>query len=135
MARPDALSPAREGAGGLAGETARIEWVRDSCRLLRAIAAEFTGTRPFDGLTIDGLAWTSDSREIIFSRRGGSFNSLWRIAALGGAPERVSAFGVDPLARPSRAQAALALGICQGGSDENDSHAANACIADSTWKS
>src|SRR6201991_2247666 len=52
MARPDALSPAGEGAGGLAGETARIEWVRDSCRLLRAIAAEFTGTRPFDGLTI-----------------------------------------------------------------------------------
>ena len=37
MARPDAL---------------RIGWGRDSCRLLRAIAAEFTGTRPFDGLTI-----------------------------------------------------------------------------------
>ncbi|HEY2239147.1 MAG TPA: adenosylhomocysteinase, partial [Streptosporangiaceae bacterium] len=52
MARPDALSPAREGAGGPAGETARIEWVADSCRLLQAIAAEFTGTRPFDGLTI-----------------------------------------------------------------------------------
>jgi adenosylhomocysteinase len=32
--------------------TGRIEWVADSCRLLRAIAAEFTGTRPFDGLTI-----------------------------------------------------------------------------------
>jgi len=50
----------------------------------------------FDGLTIDGLAWTSDGREIIFSsRRGGSFNSLWRIRAAGGAPERVSAFGED----------------------------------------
>ena len=46
MARPDALSPAAAGAAG------RIEWVADSCRLLRAIAAEFTGTRPFDGLTI-----------------------------------------------------------------------------------
>jgi adenosylhomocysteinase len=32
--------------------TGRIEWVADSCRLLKAIAAEFTGTRPFDGLTI-----------------------------------------------------------------------------------
>src|SRR5689334_23615227 len=30
----------------------RIDWVREHCRLLRAIAAEFTRTRPFDGLTI-----------------------------------------------------------------------------------
>jgi adenosylhomocysteinase len=30
----------------------RIDWVREHCRLLRAISAEFTGTRPFDGLTI-----------------------------------------------------------------------------------
>ncbi|HUI53685.1 MAG TPA: winged helix-turn-helix domain-containing protein [Bryobacteraceae bacterium] len=50
----------------------------------------------FDGLTIEGLAWTFDSREIIFSsRRGGSFNSLWRIGIHGGTPERVSAFGED----------------------------------------
>jgi len=50
----------------------------------------------FDGLTIDGLAWTSNSREIIFSsRRGGSYNSLWRIGVAGGTPERVSAFGED----------------------------------------
>jgi Tol biopolymer transport system component/DNA-binding winged helix-turn-helix (wHTH) protein len=50
----------------------------------------------FDGLTIDGLAWAADSREIIFSsRRGSSFNSLWRIRAGGGVPERVSAFGED----------------------------------------
>jgi Tol biopolymer transport system component/DNA-binding winged helix-turn-helix (wHTH) protein len=50
----------------------------------------------FDGLTIDGLAWTANSREIIFSsRRGGSYNSLWRIGVAGGTPERVSAFGED----------------------------------------
>jgi adenosylhomocysteinase len=30
----------------------RIDWVREHCRLLRAISAEFTRTRPFDGLTI-----------------------------------------------------------------------------------
>ena len=30
----------------------RIEWVREHCRLLRAISAEFRQTRPFDGLTI-----------------------------------------------------------------------------------
>jgi len=30
----------------------RIEWVRSGCRLLASIAAEFTRTRPFDGLAI-----------------------------------------------------------------------------------
>jgi adenosylhomocysteinase len=30
----------------------RIDWVREHCRLLRDIAAEFGRTRPFDGLTI-----------------------------------------------------------------------------------
>ena len=30
----------------------RIDWVREHCRLLRAISAEFGRTRPFDGLTI-----------------------------------------------------------------------------------
>lgn len=50
----------------------------------------------FDGLTIDGLAWTADNREIVFSsRRGGSYNSLWRIRVSGGTPERVTAFGED----------------------------------------
>jgi adenosylhomocysteinase len=32
--------------------TARIEWVRSSCRLLSSIADEFAQTRPFAGLTI-----------------------------------------------------------------------------------
>jgi adenosylhomocysteinase len=30
----------------------RIDWVREHCRLLRDIAAEFGRTRPFDGLSI-----------------------------------------------------------------------------------
>jgi len=30
----------------------RIDWVREHCRLLREISAEFRRTRPFDGLTI-----------------------------------------------------------------------------------
>lgn len=33
----------------------RIDWVREHCRLLRAIAAEFARTRPFDGLTIESM--------------------------------------------------------------------------------
>jgi adenosylhomocysteinase len=32
--------------------TSRIDWVRDSCRLLSGISAEFARTRPFDGMTI-----------------------------------------------------------------------------------
>ncbi len=47
MARPDALTGHPRDAA-----VARIEWVRDSCRLLGAIATEFGRTRPFDGLTI-----------------------------------------------------------------------------------
>ena len=39
------------GADGTPGRS-RIEWVRSGCRLLSSIAAEFTRTRPFDGLTI-----------------------------------------------------------------------------------
>ena len=50
MARPDALTGHRGGPAD--GPVTRIEWVRDSCRLLGAIATEFGRTRPFDGLTI-----------------------------------------------------------------------------------
>jgi adenosylhomocysteinase len=41
------VSGADRGAG-----PSRIEWVRSGCRLLGSIAAEFAGTRPFDGLTV-----------------------------------------------------------------------------------
>jgi YD repeat-containing protein len=48
----------------------------------------------FDNTSILGLAWTSDSREIIFSsRRGGSIYSLWQIPVVGGAPERLPTIG------------------------------------------
>jgi Tol biopolymer transport system component/DNA-binding winged helix-turn-helix (wHTH) protein len=50
----------------------------------------------FDGLTIEGLTWTADSREIVFSsRRGSSVNSLWRVPVAGGSLERVSTMGED----------------------------------------
>jgi Tol biopolymer transport system component/DNA-binding winged helix-turn-helix (wHTH) protein len=52
----------------------------------------------FDNMTINGLTWTPDSREIIFdSRRGGSSRHLWRVAATGGSPERVETIGADVL--------------------------------------
>jgi Tol biopolymer transport system component len=52
----------------------------------------------FDNLPINGLTWTTDSREIIFtSRRGGSTRHLWRVAAMGGTPAQVDTVGNDVL--------------------------------------
>jgi Tol biopolymer transport system component len=46
-----------------------------------------------DNVRIDGVAWTGDSRNIIFgSERGGIFG-LWRISSSGGEPVPVSASG------------------------------------------
>lgn len=50
----------------------------------------------FDDLPIVGLAWTADSRELLFtSRRGGSTRHLWRVAVNGGDPERIETVGND----------------------------------------
>ena len=50
----------------------------------------------FDSLSISGLAWTADTREIVFaSRREGSTIQLWRIPASGGIPKRVETVGKD----------------------------------------
>ena len=52
----------------------------------------------FDNMTINGLTWTPDSREIVFdSRRGGSSRHLWRVSIAGGTPERVETVGADVL--------------------------------------
>ncbi len=52
----------------------------------------------FDNMTINGLTWTPDSREIVFdSRRGGSGRQLWRVVIAGGTPERVDTVGADAL--------------------------------------
>ena len=45
----------------------------------------------FDNRLMTGLAWTPDSKELIFSsNRGGASWGLWRVSAAGGVPERVS---------------------------------------------
>lgn len=45
----------------------------------------------FDSRLLSGLAWTPDSKELIFSsNRGGASWGLWRVPAPGGTPERVS---------------------------------------------
>lgn len=48
----------------------------------------------FEGTPIQGVAWTSNSKEIIFSsRRNDSATHIWRIAAGGGTPERIDTVG------------------------------------------
>jgi Tol biopolymer transport system component/DNA-binding winged helix-turn-helix (wHTH) protein len=50
----------------------------------------------FDAITIQGLTWTNDGRDIVFSsRRGGSINNLWRIHAEGGTPRLIGTIGKD----------------------------------------
>jgi Tol biopolymer transport system component len=48
-----------------------------------------------DGRTIEGLAWTGDSKDIVFSSNRGGLSRLWRIPASGGTPERLSGVGED----------------------------------------
>ena len=47
----------------------------------------------FDNQNIRALAWTHDSRDIIFSSDRGGSRALWRILATGGEPERLVAGG------------------------------------------
>jgi Tol biopolymer transport system component len=51
----------------------------------------------FDKLRVQGLAWTADGREIVFSsNRAGTF-SLWSISASGGQPEPLAGVGEGAL--------------------------------------
>lgn len=54
--------------------TARIEWVRESCRLLAAIGEEYDRTRPFDGLAIGtGIHLEPKTVALLLTlRRGGA---------------------------------------------------------------
>jgi Tol biopolymer transport system component len=46
-----------------------------------------------DGRSLDGLAWTADGREIVFSSNRGGLWRLWRVAVSGGTPEPVNGVG------------------------------------------
>jgi Tol biopolymer transport system component/serine/threonine protein kinase len=49
----------------------------------------------FDNRIVNGLTWTSDGKEIIFSSNRGGLVSLWSVSVSGGAPEPLSAVGED----------------------------------------
>jgi Tol biopolymer transport system component/serine/threonine protein kinase len=54
----------------------------------------------FDNSYIDGLAWTKDGRDIVFSSSRGGVPSLWRISASGGTPTPIQGVGA-PASEPS----------------------------------
>jgi Tol biopolymer transport system component len=54
----------------------------------------------FESGIVGGLSWTADGTELIFSSTRGGTASLWRVAAVGGEPERL-AVGGDSTYSPS----------------------------------
>jgi eukaryotic-like serine/threonine-protein kinase len=48
-----------------------------------------------DNRFIEGLTWTRDGKQIVFSSNRGGLESLWRVSVSGGAPELVSGAGGD----------------------------------------
>ncbi|MDT7605270.1 MAG: hypothetical protein QOF61_3267, partial [Acidobacteriota bacterium] len=72
----------------------------------------------FDNRRIDGLVWTPDSRELVFSsNRSGGYN-LWRMPAQGGEPVRVEGVGQDAH-EPSVARTGGRLAYSQQSVDTN----------------
>lgn len=71
-----------QGAGFLAGE-------------IRVVPIGGGQTRRLTpgGTTLDGLAWTADSKELVFGSNRDGLWTLWRIPVSGGTPERVSGVG------------------------------------------
>src|SRR5262245_19853533 len=71
------------------------------------------------GRAMNGLAWTPDGNQIIYvSRVGSSLPALWRVAAAGGAPERVAAVGQNT-AHPSISRRGDRLAYSQNLDDLN----------------
>jgi Tol biopolymer transport system component/DNA-binding winged helix-turn-helix (wHTH) protein len=73
-----------------------IAFIRNSKEVEDIYVVPISGGTParvtFDHRLLSGLAWTTDSKEIVFSsNRGGASWGLWRVAvASGGVPERLS---------------------------------------------
>jgi Tol biopolymer transport system component len=72
----------------------------------------------FDDRSIAGLAWTPDSREVIFSSSRAGRLSLWRVSVSGGAPIRVAGAG-GRASRPSVARQGNRLAYAESYSDTN----------------
>jgi hypothetical protein len=84
----------------------RIDWVREHCRLLRGIAAEFGRTRPFHGLTIGtGIHLEAKTVALLLTLRDGGA----RLISTGNlnttqpdAVDRLRAEGITVIGEPTK---------------------------------
>lgn len=73
----------------------------------------------FDNRLLSGLAWTPDSKELVFSsNRGGATWGLWRVGVEGGSPERLS-IGSEHAYMPSISLKGNRLAYASGSWNEN----------------
>jgi adenosylhomocysteinase len=87
----------------------RIDWVREHCQLLRAISAEFSRTRPFEGLTIGtGIHLEAKTVALLLTLRDGGASLVSTGNLNTTQPEAVEvlrAEGVTVIGEPTKDQA------------------------------
>ena len=77
-----------------------LAFVRESPAALRDVyLMSFGDTEAmrltFDGLPIEGLAWTQNSRAVIFNSNRDGVSRLWKVSISGGKPEKIPVGGLD----------------------------------------
>ncbi len=77
-----------------------LAFVRESPAALRDVyLMSFGDTEAvrltFDDLSIEGLAWTSNSRAVVFNSNRDGASRLWRVSISGGKPEKIPIGGPD----------------------------------------
>lgn len=82
-----------------------LAFVRDTLDVREIYVLPVSGGTPaqitFDHADIQGIAWTPDSRELIFGSSRQGNESLWRISAQGGTPQRLPIAGAGWAVRPA----------------------------------
>jgi len=82
-----------------------LAFVRDTLDVREIYVQPLPGGTPtqitFDHVDIQGIAWTPDSRELIFGSSRQGNESLWRISAKGGTPQRLPIAGASWAVRPA----------------------------------
>ena len=82
-----------------------LGFVRDTLDVREIYLQPVSGGTPtqitFDHADIQGIAWTPDSQELIFGSSRQGNESLWRISAQGGTPQRLPIAGASWAVRPA----------------------------------
>ena len=82
-----------------------LAFVRDTLDVREIYVQPVSGGTPkqitFDHADIQGIAWTPESRELIFGSSRQGNESLWRISAQGGTPQRLPIAGATWAVRPA----------------------------------